>query len=190
MRALVVLCHPAPSIYRSFCRAIADGVCENLRGRGYDVTLIDLYRENFDPVLSWEEHQRKTSLVSYVQRHSALVREADTLVIVHPDWWGAPPALLKGWIERVMRSGVAYRYVGAEFERQRAVGLMQGTALVVVATSDGEEGGESHVSLQAVWRNIATFCGFTDFSLAVMHTLSKSTLHQRREFLKRVISHL
>jgi len=36
---------------------------------------------------------------------------ADGIVFVHPDWWGMPPAILKGWIDRVLRSGVTYQFL-------------------------------------------------------------------------------
>ncbi|TGU98200.1 flavodoxin family protein, partial [Mesorhizobium sp. M8A.F.Ca.ET.173.01.1.1] len=54
MRVLVVYCHPVPE---SFCAAIRDTAVEVLRGRGWDVRLLDLYGENFNPVMSCEERR-------------------------------------------------------------------------------------------------------------------------------------
>ena len=45
-----------------------------------------------------------------VERHCREISAADGIVIVHPNWWGQPPAILKGWVDRVIRPGVAYRF--------------------------------------------------------------------------------
>jgi len=59
---------------------------------------------------------------TYIQRHCAEIRQADGLVIVHPNWWGEPPAMLKGWVDRVLRAGVAYDFPpgpqGARFSKK------------------------------------------------------------------------
>jgi putative NADPH-quinone reductase len=45
-----------------------------------------------------------------VQAHCGEIARAEGIIIVHPNWWGQPPAIMKGWIDRVFRPGVAYRF--------------------------------------------------------------------------------
>ncbi|MBO7679690.1 MAG: NAD(P)H-dependent oxidoreductase [Thermoguttaceae bacterium] len=109
MKVLVVLGHPNPG--NSFNRAIAETVCAALRDMGHTALLRDLYAEGFDPTLPFgEEKQAIEELPEELQKEIAEVRECDGIVIVHPNWWGTPPALLKGWIDRVFRAGFAYSF--------------------------------------------------------------------------------
>lgn len=108
MRALIVHCHPSP---HSFTAAVRDTVLDGLRRGGAQVELIDLYAEAFDPVLNraaWETYETAPPELSPVAAHVAAVRRADALVFVHPTWWYGPPAMLKGWLERVLIPDVAF----------------------------------------------------------------------------------
>lgn len=109
MQVLVVLAHPTPG---SLNHAIADRACTALRLSGHDVDLLDLYAEGFRAAMSAEEsaaYQGDDPLVDpMTQAHAALVRRADALVFVYPTWWSAQPAILKGWLERVLVPGVGF----------------------------------------------------------------------------------
>ena len=70
MRALVVYCHPLAG---SLCATARDRVLASLSAAGHDVRLIDLYAEEFDPVLSREE---KIHHVSPPEGKSAVLRDA------------------------------------------------------------------------------------------------------------------
>lgn len=101
MRTLVVYAHPVPE---SFNAAVRDTVVASLSGAGHEVRLIDLYASGFDPVMSAEErrlyHERDVN-VRPVAEHVALIQWAEAMVFVYPTWWYGPPAMLKGWLERV-----------------------------------------------------------------------------------------
>lgn len=110
MKALVVYAHPVEG---SFCSALRDQIVAVLSGRGYEVDLLDLYAEDFDPVLSADEHrlhragpEQRTAVADQVQR----LRQVEALVLLYPTWWGGQPAILKGWIDRVWIEGVAYAF--------------------------------------------------------------------------------
>ena len=107
MKVSVILAHPGPG---SFNHAIAATVVKTLAENGYTVAFHDLYAEHFDPVLPYAEIPRDAPLDPGVARHCSEIATADGIVIVHPDWWGQPPAILKGWIDRVIRPGIAYRF--------------------------------------------------------------------------------
>ncbi len=108
MRALVVYCHPRPE---SFTAAVRDVVLERLEARGAEIRLVDLYGEGFDPRLSAEEHinYEDTSVNQRgLETPIAHVEWCDTLLFVYPTWWYGLPAMLKGWLDRVLVPGVAF----------------------------------------------------------------------------------
>lgn len=108
MRTLVVYCHPVPD---SFAAALRDAVLAGLSEAGHEVRLVDLYAEGFRPDLSCEErrgyHDESANQVP-VAAHVDHVRWAQTLVFVYPTWWYNLPAMLKGWLDRVLVPGVAF----------------------------------------------------------------------------------
>lgn len=108
MRVLIVYCHPNPE---SFTAAVRDVVRENAKGAGAEVRVLDLYADGFDPLLSRDEldaYERAPENAQPVQEHVDAIRWCDTLVFVYPTWWYAHPAMLKGWLDRVLLPGVAF----------------------------------------------------------------------------------
>jgi NAD(P)H dehydrogenase (quinone) len=108
MRALVVYCHPNPN---SFNAAVRDLVIDRLARAGAEVRLADLYARGFQPVLSGDEWQGYLSCPdnqSGVAEDVADLRWCDTLIFVYPTWWYGLPAMLKGWLDRVMLPDVAF----------------------------------------------------------------------------------
>ncbi len=98
----------------SYCRALTVAATTGLESRGHDVTTLDLYDIGFDPAMSKEEHSaymaREPAPDPLVRDHGQLVKNVDTLVFVYPTWWSGPPAVLKGWLERVFVPGVAFTF--------------------------------------------------------------------------------
>ncbi|GLK70697.1 NAD(P)H-dependent oxidoreductase [Ancylobacter dichloromethanicus] len=102
MRALVVYCHP---VAESFTAGVRDAVLRGLRAAGHEVDLIDLHAEGFDPVMGRDErlgyHEPGINVLpvaGYLER----VKRAEALIFVAPTWWYGPPAMLKGWLDRVL----------------------------------------------------------------------------------------
>jgi NAD(P)H dehydrogenase (quinone) len=108
LKILYVYCHPLPE---SFHAAIRKEALAGLAEAGHAVDLCDLYAEKFDPVLSVEE-RRAYHDVGANQRHVAdhvrRLREADALICQFPVWSFGPPAMLKGWMDRLFMPGVAF----------------------------------------------------------------------------------
>jgi putative NADPH-quinone reductase len=69
-----------------------------------------------------------------VAAHCEDLAIAEGLVIIHPNWWGGPPAILKGWVDRVMRAGLAYQLSAEGVPK----GLLQASRALVLNTSEGE----------------------------------------------------
>lgn len=109
MRVLVIHSHP---IVDSFSRALRDAASEGAQAAGHDVRVLDLGAMNFDPVMSADELRGYKAITSATSddltMHIDAVKWADVLVFVYPTWWSTLPAQLKGWLERVMRPGVAF----------------------------------------------------------------------------------
>jgi NAD(P)H dehydrogenase (quinone) len=110
MKHLVVLAHPRPA---SFTRRVCDTYVEAVTALGHEVVLRDLYAMNFNPVASADEaYTRPTAEPpADVRIEMDHLVAADVLTFVSPVWWIAPPAILKGWLDRVLRGGgFAYGY--------------------------------------------------------------------------------
>lgn len=112
MRALILYCHPSDT---SFAAAVRDRVVDRLTTKGAELRLIDLYGEGFNPVLSAEEWASQGNVPQNrapVAAHAEALAWCDTLIFVFPTWWNGLPAMLKGWLDRVMLPGVAYHLPG------------------------------------------------------------------------------
>lgn len=119
MRALVLYCHPCPE---SFTAAVRDTVLARLAAAGAEVRLTDLYARGFDPALSAAEHRGYLDSPGNrapVARDCDDLAWADTLIFVYPTWWYGLPAVLKGWLDRVLLPDVAFLMPKAEGETIR-----------------------------------------------------------------------
>lgn len=108
MRILVLHAHPDPESYNAaLCRLAIDA----LSSRGHAIDLCDLYAEGFNPVLSRDErrgYHDVTGNTAPVRDHVDRLRAAEGLVLVHPVWNFGPPAILKGYLDRVFLPGVSF----------------------------------------------------------------------------------
>jgi len=111
VNVLVVHAHPKPT---SFNGVLYETVVDTLTRRGHAVDALDLYAEGFVPAMTTEErrayHTDEPILSEQVRRHAELVSRAELLVFVYPTWWSGLPAMLKGWLERVLVPGVAFHF--------------------------------------------------------------------------------
>ncbi len=108
MRALVVYCHPTEG---SFTSAVRDVALERLSKAGAEIRVSDLYARGFAPALTAGElagyldcPQNQAPVAADVED----VRWCDTLIFVYPTWWYGLPAMLKGWLDRVLLPDVAF----------------------------------------------------------------------------------
>jgi NAD(P)H dehydrogenase (quinone) len=133
MNITVILAHPRPD---SFNHALATAVVEAVRAAGHEVRFHDLQAEGFDPVLLAGEEAADVSVPPMIELHCREIVEADGIVIVHPNWWGMPPAILTGWVDRVLRPEVAYRFEEGDSGEGTPVGLLRARNAVVFNTSN------------------------------------------------------
>ena len=102
---------------------------------------------------------------------------------MHPNWWGQPPAILKGWIDRVLRQGVAYEFGPAG----RRSALLTGKTAVVLTTSNTPRDDELRLfgdPLENLWKNcVFGFCGVRSFWRRNFESVVLSTPQQRADWL-------
>ena len=140
MKAHIVLAHPEPKSYNAHLAGLAQ---ETLERRGWSVTLTDLSAEGFDPCEKAAHYRSPLNAdrfdVQSEQRHASaegtlppeVVQEvgrmdqADLLIVQYPMWWHLPPAILKGWMDRVFAYGEVYkstfRFENGRFTGKKAV---------------------------------------------------------------------
>ena len=169
----------------SFCHAIAAAAIKELKAAGHQVVYHDLYAERFDPILPHAEIPKAAAVDPIVERHCREVAAADGYIVVHPNWWAMPPAILKGWLDRVLRQGVAYQFGPGGVEP-----LLGGRRAVVFSTSNTPRDDELRLfgdPLENLWRTcIFGFCGVEDFERRNFEPIIMSTPEQRRAWLAEV----
>jgi putative NADPH-quinone reductase len=187
MRISVILAHPDE---RSFNHAIALAAVNQLEGNGHEVLFHDLCKERFDPMLDCDEIPKDASLPAIIQAHCAEIANAEGIIIVHPNWWGQPPAILKGWVDRIIRPGVAYEFREDDSGGGVPNGLLKAKAAIVFNTSNTELEREKNSfgdPLETIWRNcIFGLCGVTNFYRRMFGIIATSAETQRIEWLAEV----
>jgi putative NADPH-quinone reductase len=183
----VILAHPNKN---SFNHAIARTVVERLERNGYEVSFHDLYAEGFDPLLLGKEIPKDAVLSESVKKHCEEVRSAHGIIIIHPNWWGQPPAVLKGWIDRVIRPGIAYEFLEGDSGEGIPKGLLVAKAAIVFNTSNTGAERERQTfgdPLETIWRNcVFSLCGVSAFYRRTFSIVITSTEKERKQWLEEV----
>ena len=187
MQISIILAHPDA---KSFNHAIANAVAERLKQNGHGVVLHDLCAERFDPLLPACEFPQAASLPKEIDLHCREISAADGIVIVHPNWWGQPPAILKGWVDRVIRPGVAYKFLDGDSGDGVPVGLLRAKAAVVFNTSNTPAEREMAAfgdPLETLWKKcVFGLCGVMNFHRETFGVVVTSDEEQRKQWLGRV----
>lgn len=147
MHILFVVAHPEPN---SFTGALLEKAKAVAAEAGASFEVSDLYAEKFDPVLGrgdfstvWNRDyfsvqdeqaaaERSDAFSDDISREQTRVAKANMIVFLFPLWWGGPPAVVKGWFDRVMSYGFAYMD-GARYER----GLFRGRHTMLCIPTGG-----------------------------------------------------
>ena len=185
MKVSVILAHPNTA---SFNHAIAETVVATLKKNGHEVFYHDLYQENFDPLLPARELPCDATLPPVIEDHCNEISDADGIIIIHPVWWGAPPAILMGWINRIMRPGIAFEFIETEDCDGMPHGLLKAQKAIVFNTSnttpemDKTFFGEP---LENIWKKcILGLCGIEQVQRKVCTVVITSTQEQREKWLE------
>jgi putative NADPH-quinone reductase len=184
MRVSIILGHPRPD---SFNHALAAVAVAAVRAQGHEARFHDLQAEAFDPVLPAGEEPRGAPLPPVIALHCREIAEADGIVIIHPNWWGMPPALLAGWVDRVLRPGVAYRFVEGDAGDGVPQGMLTAKTAIVLNTANTLPEREVRVfgdPLQRIWQDcIFGLCGVERFERRTFTPVVTSTAEVRSAWL-------
>ena len=198
MKALVVYCHPNPA---SFTAAVLDVVIEELTVVGAEYRIVDLYSEAFQPILRSTElefyldSQRNRN---FVANHAGNIEWCDTLIFVYPTWWYGLPALLKGWLDRVMLPGLAF-HMPDEGKRSIRPGLGHIHRFGAFTTCGASWAWTQFVGApgkMTLLRGLRPLCGFSTRTVFAAHyrmdtsTTKSRTLHlaKVRRKMKRLLN--
>jgi putative NADPH-quinone reductase len=187
MRVLAVYCHPNPD---SFVAAARDRALSGLERAGHEVRLTDLYAAGFEPALTAEERRthRDPGVAAELQGYADDLTWAEALVLIYPTWWSGQPSMLKGWIDRVWVSGVAWAM--ADGDRSPTPQLRNIRRIVVVTTHGSPKWinalqGESGKRIAT--RALRSMCARrTRTTWCALYGLDKIDAAERTEFLDRV----
>ncbi|WP_025702175.1 NAD(P)H-dependent oxidoreductase [Paenibacillus forsythiae] len=134
MNTLIVYAHPnRESLNGAFLNAVKQGIAQTSSG---EFQVLDLYEENFDPSLVYNKERRRRDMHKdpELEKYREQIRWADRLVFIYPIYWGRPPAILLGYIDRMFASNFAYR------DRPNRIypeGLLKGKSAVCISTMKG-----------------------------------------------------
>jgi putative NADPH-quinone reductase len=187
MRCLVVHCHPVPE---SFCAAVRDVALLALAERGFEVRLVDLYAEGFEPVLSAGERRNMESAPTdpKLAPHIDNLRWAQAILFVYPTWWYGVPAMLKGWLDRVWWTDVAFKLPP---DGGRIVSLVSHITKIGVVTTCGASWPISVLMGQpgrkTILRGIRSLCAPRSSTIYLAHyNMDRSTPESRTAYLAKV----
>jgi NAD(P)H dehydrogenase (quinone) len=182
-RVLVIQGHPRAE---SLCGALAHAYAEGARARAHEVRQLDLSSLGFDPVLhgGFKGHQALEPGLATAQEGLAW---ADHLVFVYPVWWGGPPAVLKGFVDRTFLPGFAFKYRenSALWDK-----LFTGKSARLIVTADSPGWWLSLVTgnpaVKLMKGPVLHFCGVDPVRTTVLPQVRKSSPERRAAWLSAV----
>ncbi|MEC8048902.1 MAG: NAD(P)H-dependent oxidoreductase [Chloroflexota bacterium] len=124
-KILLILGHPNSD---SFCHSLAKSFSEGAESGQNEVKKIDLYKEKFNPVYDLKDDDKN------IKNYQNLVTESDVLVFVYPTWWFRAPAIIEGWIDRVMTTPFAYTFKQIIGNFGRPVGKLNDKKAIIIQT--------------------------------------------------------
>lgn len=178
MNILLIYCNPNSESYSNAIKEILTEVCSD---NGHDVRVRDLYALNFNPVLTITEMEavKRGDIPDEIKEEHDHIRIAELIILIYPLWWNGPPALLKGYVDRVFSYGFAYAY-----NEQGAVKLLTAKNIIIF-TPNGtpkdiyEKNGRYSSINQAMHDGIFRFCGMNVLAHYYFCSGRKSTLPER-----------
>jgi NAD(P)H dehydrogenase (quinone) len=160
VRHAVILGHPSPT---SFNASVARCYAQEARSVGEDAEVRDLYALGFDPRLTARELPWAADFAppADVETERAVIASADVVAFVYPLWFNAPPAMIKGYVERVF--GMGFAYAPDEGGTQP---LLAGKRLIAVSSSGAPGQWIEHTGAIARLRagfdeHVAAVCGLS-----------------------------
>ena len=187
MKTYVVYCHPTPE---SLTSAVRDRAVAALLADGHQVRVADLYADEFEPTMSLDERlthqepQHRPELTDYCDS----LRWCDALVFIYPTWWSGEPAMLTGWLDRVLVRGIAW---DLSRNGKRVTGQLTNIRRVVTITTHGSSKFlnivEGQSGRRVIGRAVRVLCHrFARTTWLAMYNVDRASDADRTAFLDRV----
>ena len=180
-RVLVVLGHPSTD---SFCGALADSYVEAAIGASHDVRVLRLGELCFNPVLH-EGYKQTQTLEQDLLNAQADMTWAEHLVWVYPIWWGGIPALMKGFFDRALLPGFAFKYRKGKAFPEKLLNGRTAHLLVTMDTPPWYYKWVYHMpGLHQVRKTTLAFCGIKTLDTLTFGPILGATSTQRDTWLE------
>jgi len=180
-KVLVILGHPDTE---SFCSALAEMYVKGVKEAGGEVSYIRLADLSFDPVLH-KGYREIQPLEDDLIKMQKSILEGEHIVFVYPTWWGAPPALLKGFIDRILLPGFGFRFQKNSIFWDR---LLKGRSARIITTMDEPSLyyrlGFGAPGDKMMKRVILTFCGVRPVHITHVDRVRFKNEEQRKNILE------
>lgn len=139
----------------------------------------------YDPLLTEQEIQRRISFDPVTLKFQQNLKKAALLALFFPDWYGFPPALLVGWLQRVLAPGLAFEYTGEEYEPKYKRGLLTNLKVLLAVSSDEDAAAPLDYTLALFRNRIFSYCGVEQILDAVLYNTHNSQYKQRKKWMHR-----
>ena len=182
MNILVVYAYPNKN---GLNHAIKNTVLRNI-DVSHTVRVIDLYTEEFNPVLYFDKEVQRRNLYldKETENYRKLIKQADLLIFIFPIWWSSMPAILKGFIDRVFAKGFAYNYKGIS-----PIGLLKGKQAWIITTHDSPALYAKFIQKdygRILSKQILKMCGIRTKRQDSLPFIRESNEKKRQNFLKKI----
>lgn len=184
MKHLIVYAHPNP---KSFCGTISQHLKSVSKKEGNSVVLRDLYKLNFNPVLGAKDFEtiKAGKTPSDIRAEQRAVAAADFITLIFPLWWTGYPAILKGWIDRVLQNGFAFKHS----PQAGITPLLTNKRVQLIITmgasvTEYEKNGLMDAMARTMGDNVWSFCGCEDAGLIALGEIPGASPGERSRILK------
>lgn len=185
MNILLIYAHPSD---KSFNHATKEAFIRGAEKAGHTIDLIDLYKDNFDPVL--RDTNPRAELGKDVLDYQERIKKTDCLAFIYPTFWYRQPAILAGWVDKVLTSRFAYVYKPLLFGLiKRPVGLLPVKKAVVIESYGGPSWVYRFIFFRLPWlgfKIVLRFCGIKKFTHFPQYYVPFGTAKMRHNYLKKV----
>lgn len=187
MHVLAIIAHPNKNSYN---HALMESFINGLKEAGHTCEIDDLYERNFDPCLGMPDFAPYTGgdVPPDVIEQQEMVSKADVIVVFYPVWWMAPPAIFKGWIDRVLTVGFAYNMAEGGL-----TGLLTDKKAIIINTSMAPEVWFRESGVQDAMINLLDkaslkeSCGFKEVDHVFFYSVDNDE-EGRKKYLETIFS--
>jgi NAD(P)H dehydrogenase (quinone) len=181
MKILILNAHPYK---KSFSDKIADKYFAGAKKAKHNIKRINIRDLKFDPNLKYGYHEIY-ALEDDLKKQQELIKWCEHLVIITPLWWGGLPAIFKGYIDRTLLPGFAFKYKNGKLDR-----LLKGRSARVIYTQGGSRFISHLFMLDSFWRILKRetiwFCGFSPVKRLIFPKADRASDERRKRFLNKI----